>query len=650
MLTVLAYTLVFGLIFSGIGYGVNTYWSKTQGLEGFVKAGLVGFAISLFIVSALLTTPLPLIVAHLLIGVLAIAGWAVTFMARNQRLASELDVNAQRSGVLKASLFSLIPAIAYAWVSTYNLFGGGFRYRIGPDGFGWAIASKALCVGDNIASLTSRVQSQLGGTKWLDSLQFPLASSTMTQINQIPSFTDQAAFEFLVGAHRTGVPGLVGGFCAFGQDQLLTSVLLGLICWALIQLTLVLLLAAGRRNVNPRVAGLFAVVLVLSLANLSVGLEGGFGQLITLPVFAYLVIEVANAKFEAKAFFTAVAIFVAVACSTYLDVLFLAGPLCVAILFVRLVLRQVRLARPNPRSVLAAAAGILVAAYPMYLDFWRLAIFPFLHPTAGGWDQGKIPFPVDVLGIVNWLPEGHYVIVPRTPSMQDQEIWLTVALALMLILNGLRKNVLMLVTLLFYGYLMYSVYMHLATGEAANNYRLWKFGPYALVALAVLIWNVLERRTEEEPRSTKSNLRAYSKFLQVCLASALALTSAGSSLAWAKDWMATSKGFLPDAAVKPIERLTAKYDIGIDGTDGVLMPLEWAYVGNIHFAVSARGYGLPTHLSSPARPFVAVRPLGLGCDIGCATTLSGQTNVASVKRIGTTKWFTEFLVTFNPKN
>lgn len=614
--------------------------------QKFVLSSLLGAAISLSSAAVILqfgfnvTFVLPILGFVTLLGLilkLTVSRSLGSF--RRDKLLNALKLHAIPSSLL------FLPAILYSYLASNSLFLKGFSFRVGPDIFGWAISSRLLCDGDTITSLSERVKTQLGNTPLLDSLAFTPSSGgpNSLHISQITSFTDQAGFEFLIGAHRTGAPGFLAGLCKTGLIDL-SHLFLGLSVWAVLLLATVFYFYARSQNVKSHVAALISGVLTSSFTILSVGLEGGFGQILTLPFFAFALGAISRRIVNFFETTMSMVLLIAVSCATYLDVLFFAGPFFILILIARLTLRNLKFeTRPRLRNSIVAFGFLLLAFVPMARDLKRLVLFPLLHPTAGGWDQGRFPLTSNVFGLSSWLPSGFFKITERSDFELGIDVSLTVLLIILVSIAGWKKNYVLVLTLLATAYLTYSVYMNFDPIYGFNNYRLWKFGPYAVVGLSFLFWNIFSSSERFEFVSNSS--RNLSTHLKKALSSVILVASLVASIFWSADWVDSRRQFMTPAATSKILELESKYDLILDGSDGIVILQEWAYLGDVHYGISSRAYGLPVKRTSDSRPLVIVRSPSNECDLKCAKQVAGK-KVKGVKLLETTPWFRTYKVVF----
>jgi hypothetical protein len=631
--------IFFAALFSTFFYLVGSPWllrfTSLSPAPLFLASNLLGAAISLSTSSLVLLFPLNVYFILPLILLIAIVGWALHIT----RSGLDLKISTIWPLPVLAYLPKIvipIPAVIYALLGTTNPVSSAFAYRIGPDNFGWALSSRMLSSGESIQNLVDRVQQQLGGVQlfaWIDHSLTPAAARI---IDQIPSFTDRVAYQFLVDAHRTGSPGFLGSVsAALGKDQLL-SAFNGLVCWSTFILTLVVFYTAKRAGINAMIAAPLAAILSASFAIFSPALEGGYGGMLTLPFFAIALAAVLakNPKWLEISFATL--LLMAAAVSTYVDALVFALPFIVIMILVRVILGELKLVRPTRRQAILGITGAFVAIAPDIFDFLRLTIYPILNPIANGWDQGRFPFLANIFGLSNWLPFGLGQITERSDSDLYVDFALSVVLVLALLFGKLRRNLVLVVGLLVIIYLTYSTYSHPTEINTYNNYRLWKFGPYAALLLSYLVWTSFAQLNVRVIWANRS--RDIKSLIQPALASIVVISSLVSAFIWSSDWQSSKIAFMPQESWKTISLTESKYDIIVDPKFSVL---EWAYLGDLHYGLSARGG--KAMRSNPERPLVIVKPLGDVCNFSCAQRATGTRSV-TVTKLGENKWFAQYLV------
>jgi hypothetical protein len=644
MFQALTFSLIFAIFFPLLGAPWLLLFTKHNWQQFLLISGLLGCVISLTASSLVLMAGGKAQVALFVILGAALAGWAAVLLLglsgrKNQR--GQLRFNISR--ILPYSLLSF-PIIAYSFLSSGGLFAPGFSFRVGPDNFGWAISAKVLCQGETLGHLSDKVQEQLGSTPLFSSLEHPLSSPRFTSIVQIPSFTDQAAFEFLIGAHRTGAPGFLGGLCGLGAENLLTGAFLGLICWALFMFTVIVYRVSRTYELSRLSSAAIALVLSSSFSIFSVGLEGGYGQILTLPYFAFALMALTASKPNYWEIWFSLLLLLAISFSTYLDVMFFAIPFFLVIALFRIIRKEIHIHWLSWKQSVILLSFIILAILPLIFDFWRLALFPLMHPTAGGWDQGRVPFPANIFGLSPWLPDGYYEITDRSQFDFVVDIALSVLLLLMLIIGGFHRNIAFSLGLLALAYLQYSVYFNPDPVAGVNNYRLWKYGPYAVTTMAFLVASGLSGLRSRRPRQN-FQVRAFSRLGQM-IAIVLLCASLTSSVLWSSEWLNSRRVFMPSTATNSILEYESKYDLIVDGSDGVEILQEWAFQGNLHYGLSSRGWGLETHRSVPSRPLVIIRSLMNDCDLKSAREMAGV-NVESLRQLEKTPWFISCIVTFD---
>lgn len=251
---------------------------------------LIGLAFLLVISAYFVQFDIPTYWTLVVAGVVGLPG--IYLASRQKKL--RLIESTRRAP--KSFLIAFLSPILLLFLETREFFASQLSYRIGPDNLGWATASSYLCRGGNLSGLTESVQNQLGNSNLLQSFLRPLPPGVFS-INRISSYTDQAASEFLIGAHRTGGPGLVSGICEAVGFNLFSALFIGFLGWAVFVITLIIRAYALEKGIKPFPAVVIAVIVSLNVNLLSVTLEGGFGQTLTLPYFLIAVVWLSRRVF-----------------------------------------------------------------------------------------------------------------------------------------------------------------------------------------------------------------------------------------------------------------------------------------------------------------------------------------------------------------
>ena len=122
-------------------------------------------------------------------------------------------------------------------------------FRNGPDLVGWAKGAQFFCTDSRLSDLNSRVISTLGAEKFTQTLNLPGPLNELF-LYRLPSFSDQIAAEFLLGAHRTGLPGFLGAVCNALPDQSIIRVVSAVHCLLVMLLFAILFEYFSRKKLS----------------------------------------------------------------------------------------------------------------------------------------------------------------------------------------------------------------------------------------------------------------------------------------------------------------------------------------------------------------------------------------------------------------
>jgi hypothetical protein len=205
--------------------------------------------------------------------------------------------------------------------------------------------------------------------------------------------------------------------------------------------------------------------------------------------------------------------------------------------------------------------------------------------VVGGWDQGKMALPVNLLGVFNWLPFtqanhswgfGFLVVVIMVST-----------LVVFLLFIGIKNSKLHLVMALFLGFLVLN-FMVYRDGLVTNNYQIWKFMGYA----TPLIW--LNIFTE-----SYSEFKLKVQLLIKKAATAVLVVAVVTTSTWTADWL-KYRTFTFETKETFSSSVLDKYDIAVIGqTSGNTISL--ILQGDLRFFGTTRSFGLPTIRSLPKR-------------------------------------------------
>jgi hypothetical protein len=623
MFTVLFFTLIFVLMINFIAQPwVRLFHIEDKKLE-LVLSQLVGFSALLLVSFIVVALELPIFYMPLLALVLLLCGFIFFFRKRNRSPKTKKVLTRE---VLWPAAISLIPATLFARLMMNGLFGAGFTTRHGPDLLGWSGASLSLCRGETLSSLSESVQSQLGQTP-IEIAFIPPAiiGSQSLNISQIASFSDQISAEFLLGAHRTGIPGLLGAFCSV-SSEFYFSYFIGLIqVWAILMLGVITFLIVRSSSRTKFWAISSAIVIPTSFGILSVGLEGGVGLLISLPYFLACCWLVNSVKIQLSLKVLVVSSAFLYASTTYIDLIFVLAPL----IFLSIITNWHEFSRDlkniPTNQVIIIPIILILSLSPASNNIVGFTSGFLSYSGNSGWNQGRSPLPSNILGLTPWLPSDGFTVSARTVSQWFVDTFFSIVLLAAIWLSGIKRNLWILCCFLLYGYLFVQMYL---LSESPNNYRLWKLASYMCVLLPLLLVGLIIE-------SEKS--RAKFRQIKQLIALILLFSSFSSTLVWMTGWMEYRRGQISQDAASFFKEIASKYDVIVDLPR---IPSELALYGDLHYGLKSRGGGLETNFSFPERSTVIVRPSGHSCDSECDRLLPNQWKNISYQNVDTNPWFT----------
>ena len=552
---------------------------------------LTGLAFALGISGIVFSLNIPSSTLVLILGFMVLAGLPSVSLRRDHLKADQLAT------FVRVRVGAWIAAVFYTFLMQPT-FGSRWSFRTGPDSFGWSGAALAVCRGDTSETLTQRVMAQLDGTPLLASFARPVKTGD-TSITQISSFTDQVAAEFLLGAHRTGLPTLLGGLCDVTSERFYGHLFVGFAALTVFSVTRIIRLIARESGLRPITADLVSVAAIASVAPLSVTLEGGYGQLVTLPFFVLAVASLQKKRFSGDLLFLSLVLLFVAALSSYLDLVYLAIPLLGGIFVLGLIFKTYDPLTIDIRKSLVAIFAILLTL-PMLGEVPRLAMNAGPSARLSGWHQGRVILPDNLFGVLSSLPSGTYQIEPRSFYLTLIELLISAGLLALVLVAPLRQRLLGGFLLLGYFYLTYSVY---SDALALNNYRIWKYSAYAAVLFSFILVGVIAK-FQQPTRGFSSGHERWSSrlvrgFVHIVLAASLV-----SSIGYSSDWL-DSKSLTASAGDASLMRkLTKDYDL-VFGPG--LYPAMYTLYGDLSFgALNRGGEGIGNVSRDLARPLAVV--------------------------------------------
>ena len=524
---------------------------------------------------------------------------------------------------LKRSVFDLyfiLPAFCgFVLISLFQrgMLSTSIAYRVGPDSFGWSDAVNFFRGTKSLSSLKSELVSQLHGTP-VESALNVVHSANEIAIQQIPSFTTQIQAEFLLGAHRTGLPYALGKLSALIPQSYMENVLVAFLAvsaFGLVRFGLFFF----KNRLNSSLIYVASPLLVLNANLLSQTLEGGIGQFYITAFMVIMLALIIDPKSTPSEITFSVTLFLVTALTSYLDAVFIALPI-IGILALYHVMYIEKFWLRNIFVNRFFFPSIFLAFIPISSSFVHLFITPFSHPTSGGWDSGIHPLPSDIFGLTPWLPTSRNPFAPtRSLGYFVVACLISIIFTVYFIMKTKTQNRIFILTLIMcYVYLFFSVYGNVST---TNNYRLWKYSAYAsslFVIVFGLAWTTSEKKKSKGKKGNPSS-RAHSLIktqkrstqIAYCVVIFMSITS----ISWMQNWIKSRNLTLSQSERVFVKSVSANYDFVITGD---LYPAMFTLYGDVHYAASSRGGGLPTYYSSPRRPLIFLTSAKSTCnDIQC---------------------------------
>jgi hypothetical protein len=205
--------------------------------------------------------------------------------------------------------FLLNPSIRQAAISV----------RTGPDTIGWLSSAKLLKDENILTNLYNRLQTSLNSSDVL--LGFHHDSNlSVPSIYTIPSFQDQANAEFLIGAHRTGIPGVIGSLSYWLGEGFLYHVTNSLVLLANFLIIRIGYSYLKSKSVSELNAILISILLAFNANFFSVFMQGGIGQGILTPFLLVIVLQLTAREKSSFLWKLSVFIFLVASFATYFDI------------------------------------------------------------------------------------------------------------------------------------------------------------------------------------------------------------------------------------------------------------------------------------------------------------------------------------------
>jgi hypothetical protein len=517
------------------------------------------------------------------------------------------------------AIFSIIPAMIVLIANNNTFFEGKVRFRNGPDIFGWITSAQYLCTGNTIADLSKDLLRATKSTNLGEVFSPSPLDSTMERIplNQIPSVRSQYAGEFLVGNNRLGLPGFQSAICRVFDNQSIFHTSNALSALSIILICVISHRFIRRFHLSNHASIFYSLLAACNFGVLSVLFEGGIGQLITIPHFLLLVYYLTDRPISIRHLLLALAASMALSFSTYSDVKFIIFLMFSAFIFFKYnqMMQEWKIVLKNRHYVekkgnfadflktelrISKSYGVklnLVGSTLLILFFMEL-LRNFLYRFGssgirGGWDFGRFPNFVNIVGVVDWIPKDGRTGLSKSVLVYFIEFSVTfVCYKLYKESRGDHKVVLrsIFVCLIAIGFVNYA-----NVNQAHNSYALWKLGGY----LSPLFWIYMSPRlsSSEGKISTKRKFTGYI----VVIAGVISL------ITWSLNYAKHSQISYGNPS-STVVRYINDSDIYFRGTEGLgAGSAAFVSLGDVHFLNPGR------QRSSPKRPLIYFTLKGV-CD------------------------------------
>lgn len=516
---------------------------------------------------------------------------------------------------IKYSIFTFCMGLLVAFLQNPSIGSSRMSFRIGPDLAGWTSAAKYFCDNNSRSGLTEAILQQTGlksiGQAFRNPIQFQ-----ESYIGRIPSFTDQVSGEFLIGANRVGIPKLLSGYCGLNPD-LINNIVVGGMIWATLVLCLLIIGILKLKEISPNLILLISFVSVFNINTISVLMEGGYGQFISTPFLISTLYFITKSRYREVSKPMLIA-FLFFCLNAYQDTLII---LCI-FLTIYLFLYQFCIRRISISSVRIDRRTLILAGVILALNVHQIIplknlIFERFNSSGvvGGWDQGKIAFPINLMGVLNWLPYSS-----QNHSWGLGLFLVTILLSLITLYFFTRvahdkKMILSIAVVLSFFLISFLVYRKGLNGiltytpdgtpvRGTNNYQIWKLVAFGTPVIILEVCSAYSSKI-------KTGLRNNSQRAIVVFLIFVSLSSG----TWMNDWV-KNRSFSYEAGKNFSEKVTDRYDVVIIGNwSGNAISL--ILLGDVRYFLPTRGFQLSTFRSNPPRDIAYIIPRGQCIEISC---------------------------------
>jgi len=492
---------------------------------------------------------------------------------------------------LKSKAIISMCILVLSYLQNPSLMGNTIVIRRGPDFFGWYTASRFFSGNENLHTFENRIKDQLDAEN--ANQLFDTAKNSLTSVFRLNSFNDQIAAEFLLGAHRIGIPSFIGTLSKFSQVDIERIMHAIVLASAIITLKVLL---DHFQNFTVLTSLILCSAFLFNANTISVYLEGGFGQFLSIPIIAAFISSFLNSKrtlSEKKIILVATFMF---CLSSYFDLLTLLmiGTLIYSIFLMITSMHNLKNVKNQLSFLFMPLLISALTAAPNLNAFVQSVIQRFSQGTSAGWDQGNLPFLSDFLGLTIWLSPNGVANPVRGLGMILVTAFTTVVAFILLTNNKEHKTKILGFTLLGI-YISLLFYTYALENEIINNYVLYKFSGYATLVAIFVYFHSLDWK-----KSPTLFYKKLAKLVHLFLITMLFTTST----IWIHQFQKTSIIVKSDNN-NNLNRIMKTYDvevIGFANTSGVKFLLD----GPVNYFASSRGFEIPVDRTNSIKPLVFI--------------------------------------------
>jgi hypothetical protein len=493
--------------------------------------------------------------------------------------------------------------------------------RTGPDTIGWLSSAKLLKDENFLNGLFGRLQTSLNSRDVF--LGFHHDSNlAVPSIYTIPSFQDQVNAEFLIGAHRTGIPGLVGSISFWLGEGSLYHVTNGLILLISFLLICIGYSYLKSKNVSEPASILVAILPTFNANFFSVFMQGGIGQGVLTPFLLVIILQLTTPDKSKFLWKLSVFIFMVASLSTYFDIALFLVLFMAVYSFIGTPKRALAIIKEYASKSFFPVAIALVASFPILSSLPRLLMDRLTSGAYGGWPQGRIPLPSDFFGVTSWLPPDGFNNKPR--GLVFTLVVILLSVALIAVASQKRKLEEMKAAISILGiYFIFMLNTYASLHLSANNYVLYKASAYSMFSI-VLLAGIFLAETNVK-RNTK---KQFEKLFMPVFVALTFFTSIGA----VNDWLVFRSKTISLQTKDIMSGKVSKYDFYVIGFKGV-DKAKFAMLGDVHYLDSTRGFNLVTQRSVPPRPLLYVVPPYSCKSVECAMVQQKFSDQSEFERI-----------------